>query len=141
MPMNDENTRMDAELEAFFEAERAAPMEATPAFMARILEDAMGVADGFDIAPAPAAPRRKRGLFGVGLPGALALLGGWPAAASMASATIAGLWIGAAQPESLASVSGGWLGASSEAASLEYDLDEFVPGYGAMAVLDTEAVQ
>lgn len=141
MPMNDEITRIDAELDAFFEAERAAPLEASPAFMARVLGDAMEVADGFEAAPVAAPAPKKRGLFGFGLPGALALLGGWPAAASMATATIAGVWIGAAQPAGLASVSGGWLGAVSETASLEYDLDDFVPGYGAMAELDTEVAE
>lgn len=84
--------------------------------MARIMADADGVADGF----APAVPEVSSPVR----PGFFATLmksvGGWPAMAGLATATVAGIWIGYGTPEALNDLSAGYLGAS-------YDLGDFMP--------------
>lgn len=84
----------DQELEAFFNALRDEPADASPDLLARILADAYDAQDARSAGmAAPVAeigkPERK-GLFGR----LLESIGGWPAAAGLASAIVAGIWIG-----------------------------------------------
>lgn len=79
------------ELDAFFAAGRAAAPEPSADLMARILADAE---TALPRAATP-APRRNRSA------GLLSLLGGWRGFSGLATATLAGLWIGIAMPETV----------------------------------------
>ena len=80
----------DELLEGFFEAGRKAAPEPSSALMARIAADAADAQAG-SAAPVRGRPR-------AGLAGLFAALGGWPGFAGLATATLAGIWIGVAQP-------------------------------------------
>jgi hypothetical protein len=80
------------DLAPWFEAARADGPEPSDALMARVLADAEA------LQPRPADPPRGGGAWAE----VWRLLGGWPAAAGLAAAGVAGLWIGAAPPEVLA---------------------------------------
>jgi hypothetical protein len=92
MSMTDK-TPDDSGIEIFFEAARAAPEPASPALMARILADAEAVQAASRKTPAP----RRAGLVEY----LYRLLGGWPAMAGLATAAVAGLWLGASLPTGL----------------------------------------
>ncbi len=120
-------------LEPLFEAARAKAPQPSAELMARILVDAQAHLP----APAPVAavqsvPPVRRGW----LAGLLAAIGGWPSVAGMATATVAGLWLGFAQPEALTTLSGGALlpGATAE----NYELEELIPTYGRLDELLSE---
>ena len=121
----------DMMLESLFEAGRAEAPVPSQDLMARILADAQANMP----APAPivrAARPVRRGL----LAGLLAAVGGWPSVATMATATVAGIWLGFAQPDTLNTLSGGTLlPGSAEAA---YEVDDLVPSYGSFDGLLTE---
>jgi len=82
-------------LDAYFEAARAETAAPSTELMARVLSDAQDVQDGL-LAPSDKAMARFAGLRR-----AVRALGGWPAVAGLASATVAGVWIGATQPNAL----------------------------------------
>lgn len=108
----DKNGPEDPALEAFFAAGRAADLTPPEGLMARVLAEAEA-AQAAAAAPAPVAkPGRLAGL--------LAGLGGWPALAGLASAAVAGLWVGVAVPEASAYVGLGGTGVSEAA----YDLSD-----------------
>ena len=117
MKMAEKRPLNEAELEKLFaEAADDAP-QPSDALMARILADAQAE---LPKAPAPtAAPRRGW------LAAALGQIGGWPAAAGLATAAVAGLAIGLATPEALEDITGGYLTAESG-----YGLDDLMPSYG-----------
>ncbi len=125
-------------LEPLFEAARAEAPQPSAELMARILADAQAHLP--TPTPAPVAAMRpvravqpvRRGW----LAGLLAALGGWPSVAGMATATVAGLWLGFAQPEALTTLSGGALlpGATAET----YELEELIPTYGRLDGLLSE---
>ena len=87
--------------------------------MARVMADADAVLAERSAGPAQVVVRQ--GWLGAALKG----IGGWPALAGLATATVAGIWIGFAQPGSLGSVADGVLETQSA-----YDLGDFMPGYG-----------
>lgn len=112
----------DDDLELFFEAGRADAPVPSQELMARIMADA-------EANMPPAAPvvqaAPKAGLFA----GLLAAIGGWPAMAGLATATVAGIWIGYAQPTSLTVLAGGvW------PAQTGYDVVDFVPSFDGFLV-------
>ena len=72
-------------LDEFFEAARNAPAHPSDDLMARVAADAAREA------PRPAQPARVR-------PGIFETLGGWPALGGLVTATVAGVWIGVANP-------------------------------------------
>jgi hypothetical protein len=100
-----------ARLDAAFELARAAPPEPSADLLARILADAR--------ATRPISPRveprlrTRGGLFAQLWRG----LGGWPAAASLSGAVLAGIWIGASPPASVLELTAS-LGLSEEAIML-----------------------
>jgi len=101
MTMTDK-TEDDALLEDFFVAARAHPPQPSAELMARI------AADAGQLAPKPSAvaPRRKAGGgWRLG-----ALFGGWSAMGGLATAAVAGVWIGFAGAERFGSVAGGMFG-------------------------------
>lgn len=124
----------DIALDAFFSAGRAHPAAPPAALFERIAADAEAVlAEARDGAARDGrAPRGAGGL----LAGLAAALGGWPAVAGLASAAVAGLWIGAAQPSLLTGVAG-WPAATGTdpAATAEtvpaagYDLTDLMAEY------------
>lgn len=117
----DENGRDDAMLDEVFAAGRADAPVPSADLLARIMADADGVAEGRE---ALTAPRRKRRGW---IAGIAAVVGGWPALAGMATATAAGVWIGAAQPEAVTTLTGGVLPATTS----DYELEDMFPGYSA----------
>lgn len=82
----------DDDLDGLFAEARADSPAPSPALMARILADAAAVQPR----PAAAPPRRAVPRFGLGA--VLAALGGFGSLAGLASAAVAGLWIGLAPP-------------------------------------------
>ena len=105
--------REDQEIEALFEAVRRTRPEPPDDLLARILADAAAVAAERE-APGPAPER-------VGWRDWLGALGGWPVVGGLVASTVAGLWIGAAQPSGLSDlVSDLW----GEQVSVGFGLDE-----------------
>lgn len=91
----DVSKHMDQELDASFEAMRAATPEPSPELLARVLadayeeQDAWGAVDRAPVEATDSAPPRRGSLRGV-----IDMIGGWPALAGLATATLAGVWIG-----------------------------------------------
>jgi hypothetical protein len=119
-----DETDLDRELERFFAAGRAAAPAPSEALMARVLAGAEAVQGG--AAPAEVAVAPAPG----GLGRLVAALGGWPALAGLATAAMTGLWIGAAAPEMVASLTG--LGGGAVAADAGYDMGDL--GFAGLAL-------
>ncbi|SLN27945.1 hypothetical protein ROG8370_01058 [Roseovarius gaetbuli] len=82
-------------LEVFFDAARRHAAEPSAALMARIDEDAQAV-QALAQRPAPQSTRRST------LSSQLyRLLGGWPAMTGLATAAVAGVWLGISLPEGI----------------------------------------
>lgn len=122
---------MDKDLEVFFEAARAETPVPREALLSRILADAAahqppapGLAGAGGMAgDAPAQGWLAR-LFGT--------VGGWPALAGMVTATVAGVWIGYAEPAGFDNVSSAvWPGASDG-----YDVVDLIPSMDGFLVED-----
>ncbi len=117
MAMTREKDNGDTLLEGFFEAGR----KDAPAVPADLMERVFGDA----LAEMPAPPAAAR-------PGPLArfseAIGGWPSMAGLATAAVAGLWIGYAQPVGLEILAGG------EETALAFELGDLLPGYGGLAL-------
>jgi len=97
MAMTDSHDTDDLDLERFFRAARQAPPEPSMEFLARLAAEGAALQSA---RMAPVRPPRSpapRGVFAA----LAAALGGWGAlggmAGGMATATVAGLWIGLAQ--------------------------------------------
>lgn len=110
-----EQHQTDRTLEAFFEAGRRAAPQPSGDLMARILADA-----GAARAVAPVVRPKQRGL----LAGLVAAIGGWPAVASLATATVAGLYIGVSPPAQLEDFAVTYLGTTDYTA-----LGDYSPGF------------
>lgn len=76
-------------LDVFFDAARGAPEPASDALMARVMADALAVQTAAKAGPM-LSERRHSGVIA----GLWAALGGWPALGGLATATLAGVWIG-----------------------------------------------
>ena len=100
--------------DAFALARAEAARPAPEALMARVLADA----DRERPPLRAAAPRPGR------LAAALAALGGWPALGGLATAGVAGLWLGLSPPAAVEDL-GGWLGAGDAGAALLLPDDYF----------------
>lgn len=90
----------DFELEGYFAAERDATTQPSVELMARIMADAHTHAPThIPAAQAAQTPQStaRRGMFA----SLLDAVGGWPSLAGMATATVAGVWIGFSQPAGL----------------------------------------
>ena len=105
--------RDDHELEGFFRAARAAAPRPSDALMARILADAGAEMRQASVQPAPGSPEVR----GSGPSDWLARLwGGWRALGGLATATVAGLWIGYAGIADPNTLTGGLIGAETSTA-------------------------
>ena len=118
MKMTDKRPLDEAELDELFSA--AVQDRPTPSddLMARIMADAQAEIAAVSVAR-PAAPRQ--GWFA----SLIASVGGWPAAAGLATAAVTGLMIGLVPPTGLLELADDYLVASSV-----YELDDFMPSYG-----------
>lgn len=119
MKMVEKKPLNDAELDGFFAAARDVPPAASEDFMARILAGAMAEMPPAQAFGAP--PAKPEGSWIASLLGAI---GGWPAAAGLATATVAGLMIGMGTPETLDQWTGGYL-----TSSLGYQVEDLLPSY------------
>lgn len=112
-----DDKRDDIFLDDLFAAGRVAAPEPSPEFLAQILSDAEEVQAGF--AP-PRVVRAKPGVFA----SILASIGGWPSVAGLATATVAGVWIGFSSPEAVDDLASGYLGISEE-----IELTDLMPSF------------
>ncbi|QNR62458.1 hypothetical protein H9N28_12915 [Rhodobacter capsulatus] len=111
----------DTDLERFFRAARTAAPEPPAAFLTRLAAQAEAVqAETVPAKAVPARAARPR----LGLVSALAAaFGGWAALGGMATATVAGLWIGLAGAPTLVQAVGLGSTVSAEADSYLPDAD------------------
>ncbi|MBV7409230.1 dihydroorotate dehydrogenase [Maritimibacter sp. DP1N21-5] len=119
-------------LESYFAAGRTEIPTPSAELLGRIMADAERIAQARQGAAPARAPSRRPFLMALA-----AAVGGWPAFAGMATAAVAGVWIGAAAPEALSTVTGGLLAPANEV----YQIEDLAPGYGALLALDLEAAQ
>ena len=120
-------TDPDIALEAFFAAGRSAAAEPSAAFLARVLAGAEAVqADR-----AAPQPQPRQGI----LAGVLSALGGWGGASGLATATMAGIWLGFAGVQGSNTLTAFLAAPDETVGTLELipDFDSF-----ALASLDTE---
>lgn len=113
--------KRDDELELFFDVARAETPVPSQDVLARILADADKM---MPVAPVQ-APARAPGLWA----GLLAAVGGWPAVAGMATATVAGVWIGFAQPDGVGDLATGIL-----PDMIAYEVVDLFPSYDGLLV-------
>lgn len=119
MAIEQEDSLTDDQLDAFFQAGRAGGEALPEPLFARIMAGARGEAGlpGATVLAA-AAPPAEPGPGRGPLAAVLAAIGGWPAMAGMLSATLAGLWLGFASPDTL----GGVIGFGAD-----YTVGDFMP--------------
>ncbi len=116
MAMSDRDRAQDAPLEEYFAAARAAPPETAPDFLARVSAEAEAFALQHG-ARARRADRDRPGLW----QGLREALGGWPALTGLATAGLAGLWLGFAPPAGIAASLGDlWTGAGADVGTALY---------------------
>ena len=82
-------------LETYFEAARSEIAAPSVGLMARVLSDAHAVQAGLLVLPDQTTTRRAR------LHQAFRALVGWPAVTGLATATVAGVWIGVKHPDAV----------------------------------------
>ena len=112
-------------LAAHFEALKARAAEPDAALLARIMADA----DREQAAHMAPPPRPSRSGLLAGLVNAL---GGWPAMAGLATAAVAGVWIGAAPPDGLTAVAQQMMGGDTATLMIDVDLESaFILAEGA----------
>ncbi|MFD1158374.1 hypothetical protein [Roseovarius aestuarii] len=98
----------DNELESVFDAAKETASLPSSDLMSQVMRDAMAVQAGFAVPPVEARPRGIwQELFRV--------LGGWPTMAGLATAAVAGVWIGAFPPGFLPDLQAAYLGADDAA--------------------------
>lgn len=110
----------DSDLDDLFAAARAAAPSAPAALLARIEADGLRQQPG-PVPRAVRAPAGLRGLFGR----MVMAVGGLGGAAGLATATLAGLWIGIAQPQGLSTLTEGLTAGLGVTAAL--DSVELIP--------------
>jgi len=132
MAKTKKNMLDDAELEVFFDAAKSRRTEASEVFLMSIVADASAQQVEQQQAPALSsfanleASNAGRSLWSRIVSG----IGGWPAVAGMASATVAGVWIGLSSPAQLEVLSGGLIVAGNYSASeTEFELEDLEPSY------------
>ena len=103
-----------ADLDAILAAARTAGADASEDFLARVL------ADAYAMQPQPAAVVAVPAASGwrARLVASLSALGGMGAAAGLATATLAGVWIGFARPDLVGGLGLAWTGAQVESIEL-----------------------
>lgn len=124
MAKTDKQPMQDNELDLFFDAARRDVTVPSDTLMAAIMADAK--AQMPVVEPLPTSKTHKMGLFA----SIWTAIGGLPAAASLATATVAGVWIGFTQPVQLETLSGGLVLAGDYVTTdTTYALEDLAPGY------------
>jgi len=90
-------------LDALLDLARQTRAEPSPALLGRVYADATAELDLHD-PQAVALPHRKKKPVAA----LVAAVGGWPAMVGMATATVAGVWIGISPPDGLVNLGGGY---------------------------------
>ncbi len=122
MAMADGKRLNDEELEKLLaEAGREAPLPSGQ-LLERIMADAEAVAARAEAPAPPSVPPAAR--HGGRAGRLLAALGGWPALAGLATAAVAGVWLGLAPPPGLEAIS---RGAQLPLGGGDYGVEEFMP--------------
>ena len=116
-----ENDNADAALEALFEDAKANPTDLPDNLFAKITADAAAMQP----VPSPVAPRSQTLWSGL-----VAALGGWPTFGSLATAAVAGLYIGVSDPT---------LATNPFTAEAEVEFSDFLSNDSAF--FDTEVAQ
>ena len=111
-----------ADLDAILAAARTAGADASEDFLARVL------ADAYAMQPQPAAVVAVPAASGwrARLVASLSALGGMGAAAGLATATLAGVWIGFARPDLVGGLGLAWTGAQVESIELLPTVDAWL---------------
>lgn len=113
-----ETDQEDAAVDALLAELAADRTEPSSALLARVMEDAETVQESFLAAPVPPKPVSLG--FGARI---MALIGGVPGAASLASAIVAGVWLGYSPPAAIDGLATSFLGPED---LLAVDVDDFV---------------
>ncbi|WP_372840692.1 hypothetical protein [Phaeovulum sp.] len=100
----------DEMLEALFDEARFEAFELPPGLLARVLADADAELAARTAPPPRATAARGISGFGAVLKELFGAIGGWPAVSGLASATVAGVWIGFAGVGGLALTTADLLG-------------------------------
>lgn len=108
-------------LEVFFDAARRDRPRLSDDALARMTAQALDMQPGRAAAPAPVPRRRLWSQL-------IATIGGWPALAGLATAGVAGLWIGAVPPAMLQTLASDLTGAAETTEDDIYLVDP-IPGY------------
>lgn len=119
--------RSEQELEELLQLAAKAGPDPSDALLARVMADADAVLAERSAASATALGSVPTTASGGWLNRLLGGIGGWPAVAGLATATVAGVWIGYAQPASFSGVAGGLL-----AGETAYDLGDLLPDYNSV---------
>lgn len=104
------------DLDALFAAEKQDALEPSEDLMARILADATGVQEKMGVERVE--PATSNGFWSA----LNSALGGWPTLAGLATATVAGVWIGVSPPQSLDTLTETVLGNS-------LDYSDYLPSF------------
>lgn len=120
MAENKEHTLPEEELERLLARSAENGPEPSEALLERVMADADRTLAAQQATVRPRQVRRQ-GLF--------AGLGGWPALTGLVTATVAGIWIGFAQPGPVGGIADGML-----ATDADYDLGDLMPGYETVLV-------
>ncbi|WP_407492772.1 hypothetical protein [Pseudooceanicola sp. MF1-13] len=118
----------DQGLDLFFDAARRTPAQPSEDVLARIAGDAARVQAGFGATVL--RPRRAGRVSQF-----LAAIGGWPAMAGLATAGVAGLWIGAVPPAFVETLTSGVITTADTADDDLYLVDP-LPGYAVTYALE-----
>lgn len=113
MVMIDTN-RTEEELETLFAVARREVPDLPPGLLARVLADADAELAARSQPRVPAAPARRGSALGAMLAELVLVIGGWRAISGLATATVAGVWIGFAGVGSLSLTAADLLGGGTE---------------------------
>lgn len=116
--MTEKNSPADNELDAVFALARESNPEPSATLLKSIMADADQLASGREQAAAEVARSPGTGV----LASLLNAIGGWPALGGLATATVAGIWIGYASPATVDGLTDGYL-----ASQTYLDMGDFLP--------------
>lgn len=99
-------------LDVFFDAARRQAADPSPDLMQRVLDDALAEQQRM---AAQAAPQARPGRPARGwLRQLLSAIGGWPAVAGLATASVTGLWIGVNPPAAVSTTAEAYLNSGAD---------------------------
>ncbi len=111
-----DKTTGEFDLDALFAEARGQSADPSPDLMARVLQDALAAQPVTAAVVSPPRTSRLRQFLNA--------VGGWPAVAGLATAGVAGLWIGVNPPSAIATTAENFLGTESD-----LYLVDLMPGY------------